>query len=204
MKQEEARNMSEKIKVEEIKDYRTEEAIRRLSVNISNSYPEVKTILVSSVAGKEGKTFISLHMARILAARGVKTLYINGDLRTGCGEREGLAEVMAGTVESTKVTYESNCKNLSIIPAGKSSVMIDEVVLKKLLKEVKGAYEYIIIDSPSLGEVVDGMIIGKFCDGVLLVLEPEIVEEKRIRAVKEELVHSGCNILGVAINKKEK
>ena len=196
--------MGQKINVETITDYKTEEAIRRLSVNISNSYPEVKTILVSSVAGKEGKTFVSLQMARVLAARGAKTLYINGDLRKGCSEETGLAEVMTEAVEYCKAIYESNCKNLSILPAGKTSVMIDEVVLEKLLKEVKEAYEYIIIDSPSLGEVADGMMIGKLCDGVLLVLEPEIVEEKKIRAVKEELERSGCNILGVAINKKEK
>ena len=196
--------MGQKINVETITDYKTEEAIRRLSVNISNSYPEVKTILVSSVAGKEGKTFVSLQMARVLASRGAKTLYINGDLRKGCSEEIGLAEVMTEAVEYRKAIYESNCKNLSILPAGKTSVMIDEVVLEKLLKEVREAYEYIIIDSPSLGEVADGMMIGKLCDGVLLVLEPEIVEEKKIRAVKEELERSGCNILGVAINKKEK
>lgn len=196
--------MSEKINVESIADYKAEEAIRRLSVNISNSYPEVKIILVSSVAGKEGKTFVSLQMARVLGARGARTLYINADLRKGCGEETGLGEVMTGTAERSEVIYESNCKNLSILPAGKISVMIDEVVLEKLLKEVKEAYEYIIIDSPSLGEVADGMIIGKFCDGVLLVLEPGIVEEKRIRAVKEELERSGCKILGVTINKKEK
>ncbi len=196
--------MSQKINVESITDYKVEEAIRRLSINISNSYPEVKTILVSSVAGKEGKTFISLQMARVMASRGIKTLYINGDLRKGCGEETGLAEYMMGTVNCSEIIYESNWKNLSILPAGKSSMLIDEVLLEKLLKELKEAYEYIIMDSPSLGEVADGIIFGKFCEGVLLVLEPEIVEEKRFRYVKEELERSGCNILGVAINKKEK
>ena len=72
--------MSQKINVDAISDYKVEEAIRRVSINISNSYPDAKKILVSSVAGKEGKSFVSLQLARILGARGSKVLYIDGDL----------------------------------------------------------------------------------------------------------------------------
>lgn len=194
--------MSQKINVEQIADYKVEEAIRRLSVNISNSYPDAKTILVSSVAGKEGKTFVSLQLARVLAARGSKTLYINGDLRSKGGSENGLAEFMQETIERNEIIYNSNCKNLDVIPAGKTSVMLDEVLLEKLLTELAGTYEYIIIDSPSLGEVADGIVLGRFCDGILLVVEPEIVKQSRIAVVKEELERSGCKILGVVLNKE--
>lgn len=194
--------MGQKINVEQIADYKVEEAIRRLSVNISNSYPDAKTILVSSVAGKEGKSFVSLQLARVLAARGSKTLYINGDLRSNGGGEKGLAEYMQETLESSEIIYNSNCKNLDMIPAGKNSVMFDEVLLEKLLSELAATYEYIIIDSPSLGEVADGMVLGRFCDGILLVIEPEIVKQNRIAVVKEELERSGCKILGVVLNKE--
>ena len=45
-----------KVSVDAISDYKVEEAIKRLSVNLSNSYPEAHKIMVSSVAGKEGKS----------------------------------------------------------------------------------------------------------------------------------------------------
>lgn len=196
--------MSEKINIEAIADYKVEEAVRRLSVNISNSYSDVKAILVTSVAGKEGKSFVSLQLARVLAGRGNKVIYVNGDTRSELSSQAGLTDVMAGRTDTAKVIYETNCKNLSIIPAGKEKAMIDEVLLEQLLGEIKGSYDYVIVDSPSLGEVSDGIVIGKFCDGVLLVVEPEIVPEKRIVSVKEELERSGCKILGVVLNKEMK
>ena len=72
--------------VDVISDYKVSEAIRRLSVNLSNSYPEAHTIMVSSVAGKEGKSFVSLQLARVLAGRGMKTIYVNADMRVGGNE----------------------------------------------------------------------------------------------------------------------
>lgn len=194
--------MSEIINIESIADYKVEEAVRRLSVNISNSYSDVKSILVTSVAGKEGKSFVSLQFARVLAGRGNKVIYINGDIRSELSSQSGLADYMDETADIKKIIYESNCKNLSIIPSGKKKVMIGEVLLEKLLREVKEAYDYVIVDSPSLGEVSDGIVIGKLCDGVLLVVEPEIVPEKKLLGVKEELERSGCKILGVVLNKE--
>lgn len=194
--------MGEKINIESIVDYRVEEAVRRLSVNISNSYPEVKVILITSAAGKEGKSFVSFQLARVLAGRGNKVVYVNGDIRSVFSEQAGLADYMAGSIDGTKITYESNFKNLFVIPSGKKQTMLDEVLLEKLLKDMKESYDYVIVDSPSLGEVSDGIVIGKFCDGVLLVVEPEIVPEKKIVSIKEELERSSCRILGVVLNKE--
>ena len=191
-----------KVNVEAVTDYKVEEAIRRLSVNISNSYPDAHIIMVSSVAGKEGKSFVSLQLARVLAGRGASTIYVNGDLRTGGTEYAGLSEYMQEETSLDKIICITNHKNLDVIHPGKTvGTIINEVMLEKLLKELTAEYEYIIIDTSSLGEVADGMIIGKFCDGILLVLEPEVVEEKKIQRVKEEIERNGCKILGIVLNK---
>ena len=191
--------------VDAISDYRVEEAIRRLSVNLSNSYSEARKIMVSSVAGKEGKSFVSFQLAKVLARRGMSTVYINGDLRLGRTETVGLSDYLEGEAKKDQIIVETSCKNLSAILSGKNpGTIINEVLMEKLLKELEVEYEYIVIDTPSLGEVADGMVIGKFCDGVLLVMEPEIVEEKIARNVKEELERSGCKILGIVLNKEIK
>lgn len=194
-----------KVNVEIIADYKVEEAIRRLSVNLSNSYPDAHTIMVSSVAGKEGKSFVSLQLARVLAGRGAKTVYVNADLRMGGTEHTGLSEYMQEEIALDKILYNTNHKNLDVIHPGKMvGTVINEVLLEKLLKELADEYEYIILDTSSLGEVADGMIIGKFCDGILLVLEPEVVEEKKIQRVKEEIERNGCKIFGIVLNKEMK
>lgn len=195
----------EKMNVETITDYKVEEAIRRLSVNLSNSYPEEHTIMVSSVAGKEGKSFVSLQLARVLAGRGMKTIYVNADFRLGGNEAVGLSEYMEEEVKKEQIVADTNCKNLSaILPGKKSGTIINEFMIEKLLKELREEYQYVIVDTSSLGEVADGMVIGKFCDGVLLVMEPEIVEESKAKNVKAELQRSGCKILGIVLNKEMK
>lgn len=194
-----------KVNVGAISDYKVEEAIRRLSVNVTSSYPDAHTIMVSSVAGKEGKSFLSIQLARVLAGRGSKTVYVNADLRMGGTEYIGLSEYMQEETTLDKIIYNTNYKNLDVIHSGKIvGTIINEVLLEKLLKELAAEYEYIILDTSSLGEVADGMIIGKFCDGILLVLEPEVVEEKKIRRVKEEIERNGCKVFGIVLNKQMK
>ena len=194
-----------RVNVENISDYRVDEAVRRLSVNISNSFPEAKRIMVSSVAGKEGKSFVSLQLAKVLAGRGMKTIFVDADLRLGKTEVVGLSDYLQGEAKKEQIIAETDCKNLYTILSGKSKgIIINEILMEKLLKELGEEYEYVVVDTPSLGEVADGMVIGKFCDGVLLVMEPEVVEEKKARTVKEELERSGCKILGVVLNKEMK
>lgn len=191
--------------VDVISDYKVSEAIRRLSVNISNSYPHAHTIMVSSVAGKEGKSFVSLQLGRVLAGRGMKTIYVNADMRMGGNEIAGLSEYMEDRIKKEEMIADTNCKNLSAVYPGKTTgAIINEIIMERLLKELREEYEYVIVDTSSLGEVSDGMVIGKFCDGVLLVMEPEIVEEKKAKTIKEELERNGCNILGVVVNKEMK
>lgn len=194
-----------KVNVDTISDYRVEEAVRRLSVNLSNSYPEAHKIMVSSVAGKEGKSFVSLQLARVLAGRGMKTVYVNADLRLGGNETVGLSEYMEEAADKGKIIHETNCKNLyTIYPGKKQGTIINELLMEKLLKELEEEYEYVVVDTPSLGEVADGMVIGKFCDGVLLVMEPEVVKQDKALNVKAELERSGCKILGIVLNKEMK
>lgn len=194
--------MKQNINIEFASDYKVIEAVRRLSINISSSYPEVKSILVSSVAGKEGKSYVSKNLAQELAERGNQVLYINGDIRGQLSENVGLTDYMTNTTSQEKIVYGCNCNNLSVIPNGKGKAIINEVLLKELMINLQATYDYIIVDSPSLGESADGIIMGKICDGILLVIEPEIVPEKKLLKVKEELERSGCNILGVVLNKE--
>lgn len=194
-----------KVNVDAISDYRIEEAVRRLSVNLSNSYPEAHKIMVSSVAGKEGKSFVSLQLARILAGRGMKTVYVDADLRLGKTEVVGLSDYLQEEAKKEQIIAETDCKNLSTILPGKNpGTIINEVLMEKLLKELEEEYEYVVVDTPSLGEVADGMVIGKFCDGVLLVMEPEVVKQQKAVNVKAELERSGCKILGIVLNKEMK
>ena len=62
-------------------------------------------------------------------------------------------------------------------------------------------YDYIIIDAPPLGSVIDSAIIARVCDASVLVISANAISHKFARVVKEQLERSECPILGVVLNK---
>ena len=70
-----------------------------------------------------------------------------------------------------------------------------------LLAEVRGCYDYIIIDTPPVGSVIDAAIIAKESDGAVLVIESERVSYKVAQKSMEQLEKTGCKILGAVLNK---
>ena len=76
-----------------------------------------------------------------------------------------------------------------------------EFVLKNALLPLKSEYDYIIIDCPPLGSVVDGLIAGRLSDGVAIVIASENISYKFAQKIKKQLEQAECKILGVVLNK---
>ena len=64
-------------------------------------------------------------------------------------------------------------------------------------------YDYIIIDCPPLGSVIDAAVVAKECDGAIIVIETDNASYKIVQRVKKQLDQSGCRILGAVLNKVE-
>ena len=61
--------------------------------------------------------------------------------------------------------------------------------------------DYVIIDAPPLGSVIDAAIIAKFSDASVMVISAKTISYKFARVVKEQLEKADCPILGVVLNK---
>ena len=72
-----------------------------------------------------------------------------------------------------------------------------------LLKAARQVFEYVIIDTPPLGSVVDAAVISQYCDGAILVIESGSTSYRVVQKVKAQLEKSGCKILGAVLNKME-
>ena len=70
----------------------------------------------------------------------------------------------------------------------------------KLIKDAREIYDYIIIDSPPLGSVIDSAVIATQCDGSIMVITTGVVTIKEGLEVKQQLEKSGCKILGAVLN----
>lgn len=195
-------------------DYYYEEAMKTLRTNIQFSGKNNKVILVTSSHGGEGKSDISFNLAVNLGKAGKKVLLIDADIRnsvykTKLGikeETQGLSQYLSGQVEQIdQVVYKTNYENLYMILSGpyapNPTEMLGDEQFGDLLKAARQVFEYVLIDTPPLGMVVDAAVIGQYCDGAVIVVESGSASYHICKKVREQLEKSGCKILGAILNK---
>lgn len=192
---------------------KTEEYYNSIRTNIQFSGNDLKTIVLTSVQPGEGKSTTSVNLAISFARAGFKTLLIDADTRNSVmsgtfkanGRIKGLTAYLSGNSEFVETICETNVENLSIIPSGKvppnPTSLLQNVNFNKLMETVRTWYDYIIIDSPPIGLVIDAAIIAQKCDATILVTEAGAIKRRFVLKAKEQMVQSGAQFLGVILNK---
>ena len=72
---------------------------------------------------------------------------------------------------------------------------------ERLIQKCREAYDYILLDCAPLGMVVDAAVVAAYSDAAILTIESGNISYRFAREVKQKLEHTGCPILGVALNK---
>ena len=196
-------------------DYSASEAINMICSSITFAGKKIKKIAVTSSEAGNGKTFVTLQVAREMARRGKKTLLIDGDLRKSVmlvkygielsGEKYGLTHYLSGQCNLEKIIYSTNIPNLSFIPVGRivktPLPLLTSEDFSQMLKTLGMDYDIILIDTPPLGLVIDSAEIAQKCDGSVLVLEYNLSTIRSLRNMEKLLEQAGSPILGCVINK---
>lgn len=197
-------------------DYLTSEAYKTLRTNLFFCGTDIKTVLLTSCDENEGKSTISTELSKSLAECGKRTLLIDADMRKSvmlkksarAGAISGLSEVLSGLASPEEALCRTQDANFDVIFSGHFPPNPVELLgngkLAAMLEQFKQTYDYIIIDSPPLGIVIDAAVIASYCDGAILVIGSGKVSRNTAKWVKEQLDKSGCRLLGAAINESEK
>jgi exopolysaccharide/PEP-CTERM locus tyrosine autokinase len=173
-----------------------------------------RTILITSCIDGEGKTFTAINLA-IMFAREVDQTVLLVDVNLkhpsitqvlGIEAHEGLTDYLLHNKPLTELLIRPGIDKLSLLPAGNaiehSSEMLGSLKMQDLIAEMKGRYQdrYIFFDGPSILTSVDTLVLSKYVDKTLLVVEsgkvsPEQLSEA-INLIGEE------KILGTVLNKR--
>ena len=198
------------------KDYGTREAFNTLRTNLLFSGRDVKTILITSCLANEGKSTISFETAVGLARVGKKVLLIDADLRKSAYASRytketglmGLSQYLSGQSELDGVLYATQIPTLNIIFSGpfppNPTELVGASAFGELLKAEREHYDYILIDTPPLGLVIDAAVMATACDGAVIVIGAGSVSYHVAQHVTEQLKKSGCRILGAVLNQNRK
>ena len=194
-------------------DYNYNESIKTLRTNIQFCGSSIRTIMFTSALPDEGKSDVSFALAESLAQIGKKTIVIDADIRKSIlvsryqlrQEVYGLSQYLSGQEGLDDVVYDTNVENLSVIFAGPYSPnpaeLLEEDLFGKMIEHLRGYYDYIIIDTPPMGNLIDGAIIATHCDGAVVVIESGAISYRLEQKVKSQIEKSGCRILGAVLNK---
>lgn len=197
--------------------YAGQEAVNTLCTNISFSGENVRRIMITSSHASEGKSYISMNIMRTMARNGKRTVLVDADLRrsyiaTQYGMRfeddeqpMGLAHLLAGMTEQQEVLYATDLQNAYLVPNGREVSnplpLLNSDRFRSLLLDLEEQFDYVLVDAPPVGTVIDAAQIAKSCDGTLLVVNYNTVHRQELVEARNQLLQTGVPIIGTVLNK---
>lgn len=194
-------------------DFHGKEAYKTLRTNLEFMGEDVKVISVTSCMPNEGKSSVTINLALSLTETGKSVLFVDADMRKSIltgrykirNAKKGLSHYLSGQCTMEEVISITNVERFHMVTAGpvppNPSELLQSQRFESLLNVAVKNYDYIIIDCPPLGSVVDGLIVGRASDGVALVIESGAVSYKFAQKIKKQLEMAECRLLGVVLNK---
>ena len=190
------------------------ESIRslRTSLLLSVTGRAPRYILFTSATPAEGKTTISTNSAVVLAQGGTRVLLIDADMRRpavhprfGLSGKVGLSTLLTGG-SSFAETVQSvpEVPSLDIIASGPvppfPAELLGSDAMRSMLANAAAIYSYIVIDSPPILSVTDGVILARDADAVVLVVRHGKSSKHIIRRARDLLIRAGAPITGIVLN----
>lgn len=189
------------------------EAFRSLRTAVLFSTPGAppKVILLTSATSGEGKSVTSLNLAATLAESGSRVLLIDADLRRptchrslGTGNARGLSSFLSGQATLAEVVVPLERPHLDFLAAGPTPPNPAELVgsarMREALAGLRAEYEFVIIDSPPVVPVTDGVVLSREADAVVLVVKGHDTPLELVRRARDQLGVANAHLIGAVIN----
>jgi len=197
--------------------------IKTLRTQILNSLDKINgnSLLVTSANPYEGKTFTSINLGVSIAQEMQRTvLIVDCDLKDhsktkhkqfaqdffGLGTNKGLSDYLLGNAEIPDILLNPGIERLVIVPAGttlpNSAELLNSPKMAALVDDFKNRYpsdRIIIYDCSALLAHTDSLVLSKYVDGILLVVEEKRTNTEQIKKVMELLKDKP--VIGSIINK---
>lgn len=176
---------------------------------------DLRLVAVTSPAVGDGKTTTAINLAGTLAqAPDARVLLVDADLRRGAvRDQLGLRDTELGFVDLIlnakltpgEVVHRCPDFNLFVLPAGHCPAAPYEALKSprfgELLREIRGQYDYVVLDTPPVLPVPDSRVIAKWVDGLLMI----VAAHKTPRRLVEEAldVMDPGKMLGLVFNRHD-
>jgi len=185
------------------------ESLRAIRTNLQfvNNEEGSKIISITSTISGEGKTFIAINLAGVIAFSDKKVLIIDFDMRKpkihigfGVDNRKGTSTILSKRDNFEDCIRKSTISNLDFITAGPVPPNPSELMMtkemSKFIEDAKSKYDYVILDNPPIGLVSDAMRTLQISDYPIYVMKANF--SKRIFIQNMERLYHESNIKKIA------
>ena len=185
----------------------------RSTLRLVGGSEKVKVVVVTSITGGEGKTATAYNLAIAAALAGRRTLLVEGDLRSPSKSEEiGVTPdpnsfrepLLYYGAKSKSIRLAPNIENLSILPSPgpqkQAAAIIESSELQLILKDSRGRFDLVIVDTPSLSSCNDALLLEELADGIILVTRQAITRSSLLSEATDQLTEAEVKILGAVIN----
>ena len=195
------------------KEFLAAEAMKTLRTNLMFSGIGVRMIGLTSYSASEGKSTISFQLAASFAQADKRVLLLDVDLRKSVmrsrlnleDQIKGLSHYLSGMAELDEVICETDYPGLSVIFSGahvpNAAELLGSAAFREMLPILKQRFDYVIVDTPPLGQVIDCAVIAPELDGVVLVIDTTKNSRRLEIRLKSQLEKSKGKLLGVVLNR---
>ena len=194
------------------------ESFRSLRTNLQYVLKENghNVIGIHSTIPGEGKTFISLNLASIIAMNNRKVLLVATDMRKPRlnlifdieNPKAGLSTYLINHDEFTDVVNKTHIQNLSFVSSGpippNPAELLENERFKQFIDEAKMHFDYVIIDNAPIPVVTDGFISSRFCDANLFIVRQGYSHQKQIKYIDELYSKESMPHISIILNSVER
>ncbi len=195
---------SDDIAIESLRSIRT-------AIHFALTSAKNNIIMIAGPSPEVGKSFISTNLATIFAQGNKRVLLIDADMRRGyihkyfdVDVKPGLSELLSGQAGFQQVLHKTQVANLDVITRGKSPTNPSEILssaqFKDLLEKVQSQYDHIIIDTPPVLAVTDGIIISQYTGVNLIVARYAKSQMKELELTLNRFEQAGVKVNGFILN----
>lgn len=171
-----------------------------------------KTVLLTSSMSGEGKSFVAVNLAAVLAYSGKKVVLLEMDLRKpkiseglGLSNHIGFSSYAIGRASINDIVQPSGIHdNLRVISSGPIPPNPAELMLldatEHMFTELRRYFDYIIIDTAPVGLVTDAQLLGRFADATLYLVRQGYTFRQQLEISKDLYLYDKMPKINLVIN----
>jgi capsular exopolysaccharide synthesis family protein len=174
----------------------------------------LRVVMVTSTIDTEGKTVTAYNLAIASARAGKRTLLIEADLRSSSAA--GYVNITPdpdSQIEPLKyygsisdcIRLAPDIENLYVVPSPgpqlSAASLLESSEMRRLLEDARGRFDLVILDTPSLSNCNDALLLEPFTDGMVLVTRPSVTQQSLLEEAIDQLTESDTlRLLGAVVN----